>query len=212
MKPLIPKYVLRGIHSLKTDEMVTAIEKCFRTDGLLAIARLDSTYARAKEVLVSDIFEMEIPQGEEVEEDVGRLEDDPTNSGDDSNNLSNENEPGFDIEVQAHRVTIAGDELDVLNDDELNVLNEIVPENDHQLSTFFSSTPSSSSSSSSSSFSSSSSSSSIFFSSTPTSSSSSSSSSSSLAPSSSLVLTSNKRNRQPNSRIGEVKKGKYSVV
>jgi len=72
-KPLIPSYVTRGISRLETDAMKESITKCFKKEGLLDEARLQSTYERALRLLGNAA--VAIPDEIEEEEDLGAIED-----------------------------------------------------------------------------------------------------------------------------------------
>mmetsp|Transcript_25372 Transcript_25372/g.36420 ORF Transcript_25372/g.36420 Transcript_25372/m.36420 type:complete len:82 (+) Transcript_25372:364-609(+) len=51
--------------------MITSIAKCFQENGLLSEARDPAMYERAKTELPNEIDEVAVPEGNELEEDLG---------------------------------------------------------------------------------------------------------------------------------------------
>jgi len=74
-KPLIPSYVARGIKlsQLENEAMKESIIKCFKKEGLLDEARLQSTYERAIRLLGEAT--VVVPDEVEIEEDLGPIEE-----------------------------------------------------------------------------------------------------------------------------------------
>ena len=76
LKPQIPSYVLRGVERITTANMANAIKKCFQEEGLVALARLEETRARAaaaqeQQALRGTTGIVHVPEGDEREEDLG---------------------------------------------------------------------------------------------------------------------------------------------
>ena len=76
---MIPSYVTRGISRLETEAMKESITKCFKKEGLLDEARLQSTYERALRLLGNAA--VVIPDEIEEEEDLGAIEDEEEDLG-----------------------------------------------------------------------------------------------------------------------------------
>ena len=73
MKPVIPRFVTRGLDALKTNDMRAAIKRSFYENGLVGSAKLHSIYARALDTAVADEDgePVVVPYEIEEEENVG---------------------------------------------------------------------------------------------------------------------------------------------
>ena len=111
MKPLIPEYVVRGMAAVGTPAMKVAIKECFYQASFVGEARQLETYEKAKVECPNPVEDILIPEGGEVEEDLGPIADDsPPNGALDGDGV-------FDVEVREDEAEVAEDPRELLEEE-----------------------------------------------------------------------------------------------
>ena len=123
MKPMMQSFVGRGLDAIKTPAMKECIKACFKKAGLLDLAREEETVARALQKYPQEDEDGEevvvvVPEGVEVEENLGAVVEDAEEAAVNNNTANNEEVlPAlqfFDVEVfgEAEEELISEDDSD----------------------------------------------------------------------------------------------------